>query len=437
MGAPGASLDDSPSSGGNGPLVLHGVAFPRNPTPLPAIGRLRTLAGQFERVVAEVSGDERLLRQARTGLPPGAAVAEAVAIRLRREGVEPVWGEPIVVSGPRQLLALCAERGRSSVEIARADPSILTGLQLGGWFDSVWWVRLLRRMGLRGARPPARAELRLAADVAFWRGVRSYATHPEWERWTRASYTALVYHRLAGEKKPGQERIDLAPEKFARQLRVLRLLGFRHLLPDELLALHDARGTAAARRAFVVTFDDGLRDCLDSLIDRPERGIQLFVSTAETGGRAHWLDDEPLLDWSEVRELASRDVAIGSHARHHRPLTELRPTELADELAGSRLDLERRLADPPAFLAYPHGAHDATVCEAAASAGFRAAFTTAKGRNAPGTDRYCLRRVSVHEADGVLAVLWKVVTGEGLPSAWLRVRGLGVAGRERRRGKAA
>jgi peptidoglycan/xylan/chitin deacetylase (PgdA/CDA1 family) len=292
-------------------------------------------------------------------------------------------------------------------------------------------------MGLRGARPPARAELRLAADVAFWRGVRSHATHREWERWTRASYTALVYHRLAGEKKPGQERIDLAPEKFARLLRVLRLLGFRLLLRDELLALHDASGTAAARRAFVVTFDDGLRDCLDSLIDRPERGIQLFVSTAEAGGRAHWLDDEPLLDWSEVRELASRDVAIGSHARHHRPLTELRPTELADELAGSRLDLERRLADPPTFLAYPHGAHDATVCEAAASAGFRAAFTTAKGRNAPGTDRYCLRRVSVHEADGVLAVLWKVVTGEGLPSAWVRVRGLGVTGRGRRRGKAA
>jgi hypothetical protein len=35
---------------------------------------------------------------------------------------------------------------------------------------------------------------------------------------------------------------------------------------------------------------------------------------------------------------------------------------------------------------------------------------------------YCLRRVSVHASDGVLAVLWKVLTGEGLPGTWLWLR---------------
>jgi hypothetical protein len=62
------------------------------------------------------------------------------------------------------------------------------------------------------------------------------------------------------------------------------------------------------------------------------------------------------------------------------------------------------------------------VRTAAAEAGFRVAFATSKGRNGQGTDPYSIRRVSVHAADGVLAVLWKVVTGEGLPRLWLRVR---------------
>jgi len=115
---------------------------------------------------------------------------------------------------------------------------------------------------------------------------------------------------------------------------------------------------------------------------------------------------------------------IGSHARHHRRLAGLEEPALTDELEGALRDLERQLTTAPAFLAYPHGAHDAPLLSAAASAGFRAAFTTAHGRNAPGTDKFCLRRVSVHEADGALAVLWKVVTGEGLPFLWLRARRL-------------
>ena len=73
-------------------------------------------------------------------------------------------------------------------------------------------------------------------------------------------------------------------------------------------------------------------------------------------------------------------------------------------------------------IAYPNGDHDDAVCRATEQAGYEAAFTTEKGRNGPATDVFRLRRVSVHGADGALAVLWKVLTGEALPSWWLRLR---------------
>ena len=101
--------------------------------------------------------------------------------------------------------------------------------------------------------------LRLAADLAFWRGVRAEASPEEWRRLAGSSYAVLVYHRLAGERKPGQDRVDLAPAVFERQLRLLRLAGFRHLGAEQLLAFHESADAVLPRRSFVVTFDDALQ----------------------------------------------------------------------------------------------------------------------------------------------------------------------------------
>ncbi len=105
-------------------------------------------------------------------------------------------------------------------------------------------------------------------------------------------------------------------------------------------------------------------------------------------------------------------------------MTSLDATECATELAGSLADLRSRLPDAIDLLAYPNGDHDDAVCGAAREAGYAAAYTTEKGRNDADTDRYRLKRVSVHGADGALAVLWKAWTGQGLPPLWLRLRGL-------------
>jgi peptidoglycan/xylan/chitin deacetylase (PgdA/CDA1 family) len=272
-------------------------------------------------------------------------------------------------------------------------------------------------------RPLARFSQRwseLAEDLAYWKRARSEATAADWRRLT-SSYSVLVYHRFAGELKPGQERIDISPHRFRRQLRALRLLGFRPLDQEALLAFH--RGEAEIpRRAFALTVDDATADCVEPLRRAAVWGPQLFVPTAELGGSAHWIDGEPVASWAQVEELASAGVAIGSHTRHHRRLTDLSPAAREAELAGSLADLRERLPQSLAVIAYPNGAHDDAVCEAARAAGYELGFTTEKGRNGPGADPFRLRRVSIHGADGVLAAIWKAATGEALPRLWLRLR---------------
>jgi peptidoglycan/xylan/chitin deacetylase (PgdA/CDA1 family) len=294
------------------------------------------------------------------------------------------------------------------------------------WCEAPIRTRLLRRLRIPAlalaplaSRSPRWSKL--AEDLAYWKGVRAQASPEEWRRLT-SSYSVLVYHRFAGELKPGQERIDIAPRRFYRQLRVLRLLRFKPLSLEELLAFHRGERNDLPRRRFSITVDDAMADAIEPLRRSAHLSPQLFVPTAELGGGAHWIDGEPVAEWDDVRALATAGVAIGSHTRHHRRLCELGPPEREVELIGSLTELRENVPDAAAVLAYPNGDHDDNVCAATEAAGYEAAFTTEKGRNGAGTDPFRLRRVSVHGTDGALAVLWKVIAGEALPGRWQRLR---------------
>ena len=244
----------------------------------------------------------------------------------------------------------------------------------------------------------------------------------ERRRFSGRSYVVLVYHRIAGELKPGQERIDIAPRRFSRQLRALRLAGFKPLSPKAILAFHAGEVEAVAHRGVAITVDDAIEDCVEPLRRHADWGPQLFVPTAEAGEAAHWIDGEPVASWEQLAALAEAGVRIGSHTRHHRRLTTLGAEERTEELAGSLTELRVHIPTASEIIAYPNGDHDDAVCAAAREAGYAAAFTTEKGRNDAATDRFRLKRVSVHAADGVLAILWKAWTGQGLPPLWLRLR---------------
>jgi peptidoglycan/xylan/chitin deacetylase (PgdA/CDA1 family) len=419
----------------NQSIKLHGVYAPpgnaRSSSPetgLEPMAPLRAARKFPTRIVASISGPEEELAAVGAGLPAGAARPEALAARLRARGAELEWGEPVQIESLEALLAFCRERGRSSVEMLRVQPSLAGQMQVGSWFDGTWRVRALRRLGLRASplwarRPTARSPQRITdlADLAFWLGVAERSSPLEWRRLTRSSYVVLVYHRFAGEAKPGQERIDISPGRFRRQLTALRLAGFRPFSGEEVIAFHD-EGALPPRWAVAITVDDGTRDCVEPLREAPRWRPQLFVPTRELGSSAHWLDGEPVASWEEVTDLAATGVDIGSHGQHHRKLTELSPEEAAAEIEGSLADLRAKLGNPLPAIAFPNGGHDAGICAEAAEAGYAVAYTTEKGRNGIGADRFALRRVSIHAADGALAALWKATTGEDLPGPWRRLR---------------
>jgi len=390
---------------------------------------LHPLAGLQPPVVARISGDPEGLRAATEGLPDGAATPEAVAARIRRAGGEPEWGEPVPAPDGASRLRFCQARGASSLQLVRADPSLLPDLQLGSYFEAHVLPRLLRRAFL-AARVPARASPALAADVAFWSGVRSVANAPEWERLTRSSYVVLYYHRIAGDRKPSQKRLDVSPEVFERHMRWLRRLRLRPLAVEDLIAFHSDPEATLPPRAVVLCADDGFRDAVLALRRETDLRPILFVTTDAVGRSAPWpwADGEAIASWPELQEFASNGGEVASHTRTHASLPELDAKALAAELGESLQDLRAHVPRAASLLAYPHGESDEAVRAAAAAAGYRAAFSTLPGRNGAGTDRYQLRRVGLKDWDGAAAFAWKALTGELVPwpiERWrLRVRAL-------------
>jgi peptidoglycan/xylan/chitin deacetylase (PgdA/CDA1 family) len=352
----------------------------------------------------------------------GPAYLEALAARLAERGAHIEVEEPEYLS-PALLLERFHEWGRESISVVRSDASLLSRMEIGRWAETSAARRALdrasRALSVRGRLRAARDRWwARVASAEFWRGARSAATEDEW-RWLTSSYTVLLYHRLAGELTPGQERVDVAPAKFDAQMALLRRLRFRPLEPGQLDGL-TSPGASIGHRSMLVTVDDAFRDVVRPLLRHADLRPELFVPTAAVGGEADWLDGVRVASWEELRALSRSGVRFGGHSRRHLDLTTLTEEEAQAEIRGSGEDLRHALGVRPSSFAYPNGRHGERERQLVRAAGYSHAFATTTGRNGPGTDRYALNRVSVKAWDSRLSFLWKAFTGVQPPERWER-----------------
>ena len=100
----------------------------------------------------------------------------------------------------------------------------------------------------------------------------------------------------------------------------------------------------------------------------------------------------PLADWGTLARLAREGVEIGAHTLTHRQVSSLAAGELPAEIAGCRAEIERRLSAAdghPACtsFAWPFGrltSMSEAALAVAASAGYRAIFSSVRGSMLPG-----------------------------------------------------
>ncbi len=167
-----------------------------------------------------------------------------------------------------------------------------------------------------------------------------------------------------------------------------------------------------------------------SLKDIPdEEKNRLLKELAE---KYHVVGGDACLSSSEVRDMLSGGlVTVGSHTKTHPCLIRTGREKMADEIRGSKRDLEEMFGVGVDVLSYPNGDFNQEVVEAARKAGYRAALTVLPGRNPRGADPYRVRRFHADGEAGLALInlqcsgLSAVVGLDFIQERWHRRRGVG------------
>jgi peptidoglycan/xylan/chitin deacetylase (PgdA/CDA1 family) len=201
--------------------------------------------------------------------------------------------------------------------------------------------------------------------------------------------------------------LSVTPEALESQLAFLVDRGFRGATFTE--AVLDPPHP----RTLAVTFDDGFLSVLERaapILHRFGLPGTVFVPTAFMERRQlllwkgveHWADTpfaEELrgMSWTDLAALVGQGWEVGSHTRTHPRLTQLDQQHAYTELAGSRLECERKLGRMCASVAYPYGAVDRSVADTASRAGYLTAARLTSNLSPRGALRW--PRVGIYHKD--------------------------------------
>lgn len=212
----------------------------------------------------------------------------------------------------------------------------------------------------------------------------------------------LAYHRFDPEKA-GPTTVET--RVFEAQLVWLAAHQYRVVPLRSLVeALHDPNRTLEAR-AVVISVDDGHRSVYTEMfpvIRRYHVPVTLFIYPSAISNASY------ALTWPQLQEMqASGLVDIESHTYWHPNFRKERKrrtpadfrTFVAFQLDHSKEILERKLGTSVTTLAWPYGIYDSELEQAAAQAGYKAAFAYAGGLAYSGCDLFAVPRIPVSNAD--------------------------------------
>ena len=159
--------------------------------------------------------------------------------------------------------------------------------------------------------------------------------------------------------------------------------------------------TMLPARAVAITFDGAYASVVTHalpVLAAHHWPCTIFAVSSQLGGTNAWDPEAPrttLLDAAALRDARAAGHDVGSHSRHHRRIRGLDARTAADELAGSRAELEAALGAPCEHLAFPYGSHDRVTLARVREAGYRGACTLKRWGNGRNTNPLRLGRMSV------------------------------------------
>ena len=154
----------------------------------------------------------------------------------------------------------------------------------------------------------------------------------------------------------------------------------------------------------MLTFDDGFADFYSEaapILRRAGFTATVFLPTGFWGRRNAWhtqpvgIEEQPLLTWSQVRELVAQGFEFGSHSINHPVLTQLSDAEAEREIAQSKAEIEGQTGARVRFFCYPYGRWNDRVRRLVAKH-YGGSCSAMLGSLTQGADRFVLPRLDAY-----------------------------------------
>ncbi|MBA4328758.1 MAG: polysaccharide deacetylase [Polaromonas sp.] len=225
----------------------------------------------------------------------------------------------------------------------------------------------------------------------------------------------LVYHQISEAPPRGApfRGLYVSPGAFARQMALLRLLGYQGLSMSALLPWLEGE-----RRGKVVgiTFDDGYLNNLTQALPVLQRhgfsstcyAVSNLLGQTNVWDQGIGIAQVPLMNGKQLRQWVAGGQEVGSHTQNHVRLLQSDAATALREMTQDKAALEDLLGQPVRHFCYPYGEYAPAHVAMAREAGFETVTTTRRGRSAVGGDLLELPRVPV-------------VRSTSLPVFWLKV----------------
>jgi peptidoglycan/xylan/chitin deacetylase (PgdA/CDA1 family) len=213
----------------------------------------------------------------------------------------------------------------------------------------------------------------------------------------------LMYHSISCDAAPRFKHFVVSPSSFAEQMRHLRDGGYTPITVTQFVERIGDGGNGLPDRPILLTFDDGFADFHATalpILQQCNFVATLYISSAFIGGTSAWLRREhettrPMLDWTQVAEVAACGIECGGHSHTHPKLDTLPPAMARDEIARCKGIIEERLGLEVASFAYPFGYYNASVKRMVEEAGYTSACAVRYAMSSLGDDRFALARLLV------------------------------------------
>lgn len=186
---------------------------------------------------------------------------------------------------------------------------------------------------------------------------------------------ALTYHDMVPVRDSRALWFDCTPKELEFQLDWLSRNGAHFASVAELEA-HLTGGRRLPPKSVVITFADnyeGFYTYAAPILRRRRIPVTMFVHTDYVGNR----QGRPKMTWAQLKSLEAEGwfTAASQTRTHPADLRSLSDSQLAEEMSGSKMALERQLGHRVDYVAYPNGKFDNRVARAAQAAGYHLGFT--------------------------------------------------------------